>query len=74
MPGQADVEKMRVSLLIPIKTVVKIDRMAADSRVVMSRNEVVAVLLERGTRDIVLTDDDLDTIKDRIRRNRDARA
>ncbi len=73
MPGRENIEKMRISLLIPIKTVIKLDRMVAESRFLTSRNEVANMLLDRATSDVVLTDDDLATIHERIRRNRDAR-
>lgn len=71
MSGMASVDKMRVSLLIPIKTIRKVDRLAENSG--MSRNEIAGVLLDRGTSSVVLTDDDMEYIKQMVRRNRENR-
>ena len=71
MTNMPDVTKRKVSLQLPIKTVLKVDRMAEASG--LSRNEVAAAILDRGTSHIVLTDEDLAKFDEEVRRNRDAR-
>ena len=55
----------------PIKTILKVDRMASASG--LSRNEVASAILDRGTAHIELTDEDLAKFEEEVRRNRDAR-
>ncbi len=71
MSNMPDVTKRKVSLQIPIKTILKMDRMASASG--LSRNEVASAILDRGTAHVALTDEDLAMFEDEVRRNRDAR-
>jgi len=71
MSNMPDVTKRKVSLQIPIKTILKMDNMAAASG--LSRNEVAAAILDRGTANVTLTDEDLAKFEEEVRRNRDAR-
>ena len=71
MSNMPDVTKRKVSLQIPIKTILKMDNMAAASG--LSRNEVAAAILDRGTAHIALTDEDLANFEEEVRRNRNAR-
>ena len=71
MSNMPDVTKRKVSLQIPIKTILKLDSMATASG--LSRNEVAAAILDRGTSHVELTDEDLAKFDEEVRRNRDAR-
>lgn len=71
MSNMPDITKRKVSLQIPIKTVLKVDRMAAASG--LSRNEVASAILDRGTAQVELTDEDLALFEEEVRRNRNAR-
>ena len=71
MSNMPDVTKRKVSLQIPIKTILKVDRMATASG--LSRNEVASAILDRGTSHIELTDEDLAKFEEEVRRNRNAR-
>lgn len=73
MADMPSVDKMRTSLLISIKTVRKVDKLAAESKPKQSRNEIVGLILDRATKDVDLDDDDLEFIKQEIRRNREKR-
>ena len=71
MSNMPAIDKRKVSLQIPIKTILKVDRMASASG--LSRNEVASAILDRGTAHIELTDEDLEKFEEEVRRNRNAR-
>lgn len=71
MSNMPDVTKRKVSLQIPIKTILKMDSMANASG--LSRNEIASAILDRGTAHVVLSDEDLAKYEEEVRRNRDAR-
>jgi len=71
MSNMPDITKRKVSLQLPIKTILKMDRMANASG--LSRNEVATAILDRGTASVELTDEDLAKFEEEVRRNRDAR-
>jgi hypothetical protein len=71
MSNMPAIDKRKVSLQIPIKTILKVDRMAEASG--LSRNEVASAILDRGTKHIELTDEDLLKFEEEVRRNRNAR-
>jgi len=71
MSNMPDVTKRKVSLQIPIKTILKMDNMAKASG--LSRNEVASAILDRGTAGVQLTEEDLAKFNDEVRRNQNAR-
>ena len=71
MSNMPDVTKRKVSLQIPIKTILKMDNMAKASG--LSRNEVASAILDRGTAGVQLTEEDLEKFNDEVRRNQNAR-
>ena len=66
-----DVTKRKVSLQLPISTIVKIDKIGKSSG--LSRNEVTSVMLDKATAKVILNDSDLDKINAEIRSNREKR-
>lgn len=68
MSNMPDITKRKVSLQIPIKTILKLDSMATASG--LSRNEVASAILDRGTSHVELTDEDIAKFEDEVRRNR----
>jgi hypothetical protein len=73
MSNMIDVTKMKVSLLLPIRLVRKIDRAANSGVVPLSRNEIVNAVLSRELAFVELDDEDLEWCNSQIRKNRDAR-
>lgn len=73
MPGIESVEKMRVSLLIKISTIEKVDKAATIMH--LSRNEVAGIMLERAAEamHISLTDADWDKVNKKVQENKNAR-
>jgi len=65
------VDKRKISLQLPIKTIVKLDKVVKNSG--LSRNEVANAMLDRATANVVLDDEDLETINSEIRSNREKR-
>lgn len=71
MSNMPAVDKRKVSLQLPIKTIVKMDKICNSSG--LSRNEVASVLLDKGTSHVELDEDDMRIISDEIRSNREKR-
>ena len=71
MSNMPDVTKRKVSLQIPIETIVKIDKISLASG--LSRNEVSSAMLDKATSTVVLDDDDIEKINAEIRKNRKSR-
>ncbi|MCL2103597.1 MAG: hypothetical protein FWH21_00860 [Kiritimatiellaeota bacterium] len=71
MMNMPDVTKRKVSLQLPIATIMRIDKMA--QTICVSRNEIATVMLDKATAGVVLTDGDLKKINAEIRRNREKR-
>lgn len=71
MSNMPAIDKRKVSLQLPIKTILKVDHMASASG--LSRNEVATAILDRGTAHVQLTDEELDALAREIKENRDAR-
>ena len=68
MSNMPDVTKRKVSLQIPIATIMKIDKISLASG--LSRNEVSSAMLDKATSAVVLDDDDIEKINAEIRKNR----
>jgi len=68
MSNMPDVTKRKVSLQIPIATIVKIDKISLASG--LSRNEVSSAMLDKATSTVILDDDDIEKINAEIRKNR----
>jgi hypothetical protein len=71
MSDMPAIDKMRVGLLLPIKTIAKVDHIAQQSS--FSRNEVINVLLDRATANVSLTEEELDAVNQKIKENANAR-
>lgn len=71
MSNMPAVDKRKVSLQLPIKTIVKMDKICNSSG--LSRNEVASVLLDKGTSHVELDEGDMRIISDEIRSNREKR-
>lgn len=66
------VDKRRVTLLLPIRVIVKMDR-AAKLVGGISRNAIATLILDSGTADVELTQADIDEIKAEMEANLAAR-
>lgn len=71
MSNMPAVDKQKVSLQLPIRIVAKVDHAARAAG--LSRNEISAALLDRGTADVKLTKEEVDAINSKIKENIDAR-
>lgn len=60
MANMPAIDKRKVSLLLPIRTVVKLDKAAR--LLELSRNEIAAAILDKGTNNVELTKEELDEI------------
>lgn len=67
MSNMPAVDKKRVSLLLPIRVVVKVDRAA--KILGLSRNEITSAILDKGTADVQLTHEDIDAISKEMEDN-----
>lgn len=75
MPDMHDVNKMRITILLPIKLVKRIDLLAQEGKSIgLSRAEVVLTLLNRQTEltSIPLSEDDLKWCNEQVRKNQNA--
>lgn len=68
MSNMPAIDKTKVSLQLPIKTIVKMDRAAKAIRV--SRNEIATAILDKGTSHVELTQSDIEKIAKKMEENR----
>jgi hypothetical protein len=62
------IDKRKVSLQLPIKVIVKMDR--ASKTLNISRNEIASAILDKGTANVELTKSDLEAIHNEMEDNR----
>jgi len=65
------VDKRRIGLLLPIKTIRKLDKMGESSG--LSRNEMANALLDKATSRVVLNKKDIEAIASEMRKNYEKR-
>jgi hypothetical protein len=65
------VDKRRIGLLLPIKTIRKLDKMGESSG--LSRNEMANALLDKATSRVVLNKKDIEAIANEMRKNYEKR-
>lgn len=68
MSNMPAIDKRKVSLQLPIKVIVKLDR--ASKTLQMSRNEVASAILDTGTSHVELTKKDIESISEEMEANR----
>ena len=71
MSNMLAIDKKKVSLLLPIRVVVRMDKAAKMLNV--SRNEVASAMLDSGTTHIELTHEDIEAIRSEMEANREKR-
>lgn len=67
MSNMPAVDKRKVSLQLPIRVIVKVDRAA--KTLGLSRNEVASAILDKGTAGVELTKTDLEEISKEMEAN-----
>ena len=72
MSNMPDITKRKVSLQLPINTIVKMDKMGDAAG--LSRNEIASAMLDKATSHVILEDSDIEKIDAEIRRNREKRS
>lgn len=68
MPNMPNPEKQKVSLQLTLRAIARMDHIAKAAG--FSRNEVAQTLIDRGTADVVLTDEEQAEVNAKIERNR----
>jgi len=68
MSNMPAIDKRKVSLQLPIKVIVKMDR--ASKTLNVSRNEIASAILDKGTSSVELTKSDLEKIHKEMEGNR----
>lgn len=71
MSNMLAVDKQKICFQLPIRLVARLDKMAVAAS--MSRNEIVNVILAREADNVPLTEEDIDEINKKIRKNIHAR-
>lgn len=71
MSNMPAIDKRKVSLQLPIKVIVKLDRAA--KMVSLSRNEIASAILDKGTAGVELTKEDIKEITKEMEANREKR-
>ena len=71
MSNMPSVDKRRIGLLLPIKTIRKLDKMGESSG--LSRNEMANALLDKATSRVVLNKKDIEAIASEMRKNYEKR-
>lgn len=68
MPNMPNPEKQKVSLQLTLRAIARMDHIAKAAG--FSRNEVAQTLIDRGTADVILTDEEQAEVNAKIERNR----
>ena len=71
MSNMLAVDKQKICFQLPIRLIVRLDKTARDSS--LTRNELVNVILEREVKNVPLTEEDVEKINEKIRKNIHAR-
>ena len=71
MSNMPSVDKKRIGLLLPIKTIRKLDKMGEGYG--LSRNEMANALLDKATSRVVLGKKDIEFIANEMRKNYEKR-